>query len=275
MGARILWAVVGGFLVGIFLRSFLPLGLSFVGLLILLATAALFLSLIVQKNVRGLLTVTALLALAGGILRMDAATLLPDVTLEEKLGGDVTLEGFVFDEPDVREASVRIPVRLPSGAGVLVVAPAHTPARYGDRVRAEGGLRTPEAFETGVGREFNYPAYLAKDGIIYELSFAHIEVVGRVSTNPVKSLAISIKQKFLEGLGLALPEPHAGLAGGITVGDKRGLGEELGDVFRIVGLTHIVVLSGYNIMIVMEGLSRLLLWFSAYSAAGQYQWNLG
>src|SRR3989344_4549574 len=263
MGARILWAVVGGFLAGIFLRSFLPLGLSFVGLLILLATATLFLSLIVQKNVRGVIVVAALLSLAGGVLRMGAAALVPDPVLTAQLGEEATLEGFVFDEPDVREASVRIPVRLSSGAGVLVVAPAHTSARYGDRVRAEGALRTLEAFETGVGREFNYPAYLAKDGIGYELSFAHIEVVGRAGTNPIKSLAISIKQKFLEGLGLALPEPHAGLAGGITVGDKRGLGEELGDVFRIVGLTHIVVLSGYNIMIVMEGLSRLLLWFSA------------
>src|SRR3989344_7009817 len=102
MGARILWAVVGGFLAGIFLRSFLPLGLSFVGLLIHLTTAALFLSLIVQKNVRGVLVVAALLSLAGGILRMDAATLLPDPTLETQLGEETVLEGFVFDEPDVR-----------------------------------------------------------------------------------------------------------------------------------------------------------------------------
>lgn len=194
---------------------------------------------------------------------MDSAILAPDPAFVSQLGEKVALEGFVFNEPDVREASVRIPLRLESGMGILVVAPAHADVRYGDRVHAEGILRLPESFETGVGREFNYPAYLARDGISYELAFANVETVGRGAPNPIKSLAIWTKQKFLEGLGRVLPEPHAGLAGGITVGDKRGLGADLSDVFRTVGLIHIVVLSGYNIMIVMEGLSRLLGWFHA------------
>lgn len=263
MGAHILWAVVLGFLGGVFLRSFASLGLSFVGFFILLAVAVLLLSFVSRQGARGAVVAIALLALGGGMLRMDAAVLVPDPALAGKLGEKVVLEGFVFDEPDIREGSVRLSVRLDSGTGVLAVVPAHTNVSYGDVVRVEGVLRLPEGFETGVGRVFNYPAYLAKDGIGYELSFAHVEVVGRGAVNPVKSFAIWVKQKFLEGVGLALPEPQAGLAGGITVGDKRGLGEELSDVFRAVGLTHIIVLSGYNIMIVMEGLSRLLGWFSA------------
>src|SRR3989338_7853383 len=77
------------------------------------------------------------------------------------------------------------------------------------------------------------------------------------SRNPLKAAAIFLKHTYLEGIALALPEPHAGLAGGITAGDKRGLGEDLSEVFRTVGLTHIVVLSGYNIMIVVFGLGWL------------------
>ena len=265
--ARFLWAIVFGFLTGIFLRSFASLGFAFVGFLALLAVATLLTSL-VSRKIEGVVIVIALLALGGGILRMDAAILIPNPALTEKLGEEVTLEGIVFDEPDVREASVRISMRLESGAGVLVIAPAHADVRYGDRVRAAGELRVPEAFETGVGRAFNYPAYLAKDGISYELAFVRdVEVIGRGATNPVKIFAIWVKHTFLEGLGHALPEPYAGLAGGITVGDKRGLGTELAEVFRTVGLIHIVVLSGYNIMIVMEGLSWLLAWFSVHRYA--------
>ncbi|MBI2610698.1 ComEC/Rec2 family competence protein [Candidatus Kaiserbacteria bacterium] len=257
MSTHVLWAIVLGFLAGIFLRSFVPLGVSFVSLLSLSAVAVLILS-ARQRAIRGVFVAVALLACGAGVLRMDAAVLVSDPALASRVGEKVTLEGVVFNEPDAREASVRIPLRLETGTGILVVAPAHAAVRYGDHVRAEGVLRLPSGFETGLGREFNYPAYLAKDGIGYELSFAGVEVVGRGGANPLKTFAIETKRLFLEGLGRALPEPAAGLAGGITAGDKRGLGAELSDVFRTVGLTHIIVLSGYNIMIVVLGLGWLL-----------------
>ncbi|MBI4093936.1 ComEC/Rec2 family competence protein [Candidatus Kaiserbacteria bacterium] len=258
MGPQIFWAIVLGFLAGVFLRSFIALSVSFVLFLSLGGVAVVLISILTRATSHGLLVALSLLALGAGILRMDAATRLPFSEQERALGEEVTLEGIVFNEPDVREASVRVPLRLESGAGVLVVTSAHTNVPYGDRVRAEGMLRFPSGFETGVGREFNYPAYLAKDGIRYELAFANLEVLDRGASNPVKTFAIETKRLFLEGLGRSLPEPAAGLAGGITAGDKRGLGSELSAVFRTVGLTHIVVLSGYNIMIVVLGLGWLL-----------------
>jgi len=245
MSAHILWAIVTGFLAGVFLRSLAPTGLAFVGFIACLAFALIIIAALENKR-RVIVGAIALFALAAGILRMDAAAVVADPALEETLGEKITLEGVVFQEPDVREGNVRLSVRLEQDTGVLAIVPAHSPVSYGDRVRVQGTLRTPESFETGEGREFNYPAFLAKEGISYELSFGEVELLGRGSANPVKSFAIAVKQKFLEGLALALPEPHAGLAGGITVGDKRGLGEDLSDTFRIVGLTHIVVLSGWN-----------------------------
>lgn len=269
MGVHILWGVVIGFLAGVFLRSFTPLGLSFVLFLTLVAIALLLIGISTRRGAQSVIVAAILLACGVGILRMDIAVFAPDPELMKKIGEKVEIEGIVFNEPDVREASVRVPIRLEDGSGVLVVAAAHAAVSYGDVVRAKGTLRLPKAFstsqtgETGEGREFNYPAYLAKEGISFELSFASLEVSGRGAANPLKTAAIYLKHKFLEGLSLGLPEPHAGLAGGITVGDKRGLGDDLADVFRTVGLTHIVVLSGYNIMIVMEALSRSLVWFRA------------
>lgn len=258
MRAAALWTVVLGFLAGIYLRSFASPGISFIWFLSISAVAVLLLSVVTHKSSQSVLVVIALLACGAGILRMGAVVLVSDPVLASRIGEEATIEGDVFSEPDVREASVRIPVRLESGAGILVIAPAHAPVRYGDRVRAEGVLRLPAVFETGEGREFNYPAYLAKEKIGYELAFASVEVIGHGPANPIKTFAIETKRIFLEGLGRVLPEPAAGLAGGITAGDKRGLGAELSEVFRTVGLTHIVVLSGYNIMIVVAGLGWLL-----------------
>ena len=275
MGPNVLWGIVAGFLLGVFARSFIVFGWSAVGYIALLALATLLLTFFDSaKRSAGILCAIALFSCAIGIMRMEWATLPVDATFAAHVGEKVVIEGVVRDEPDVRESNERLSLRaealvvgtttIPVRAGVLIIAPLHSGVVYGDRIRAEGTLRLPEAFETGTGREFNYPAFLAKDGIQYELAFAReIEVIGRGRTNPVKTGAIWIKQTFLEGLGRALPEPQAGLAGGITVGDKRGLGSELSDVFRIVGLVHIVVLSGYNIMIVMYGLSRFLEWLHA------------
>ena len=267
MGGVYLWAVVLGFVVGVFLASILPLGFSAAAFLVLLAVGIVALAYL-DRQPKFLITVVFLAATSLGVARMQLAIVESDPALDALVGEKIVLEGAIFAEPDVREASVRLSLHADSmiyrtephavEAGVLVVAPAHAEVRYGDRIRAEGTLRLPQRFETGEGREFDYPAYLAKDGILYELAFANVEKIGEGWKNPLKAAAIFIKQTYLKGIALALPEPHAGLAGGITAGDKRGLGTELSATFRTVSLTHIIVLSGYNIMIVVLGLGWLL-----------------
>lgn len=273
MGARILWTVVLGFIFGVFVRSLFPLGLAFAGFSVLIAVGTLLLSAIDRSKARSaILVAVALLACACGIARMHTVTYTGDSALTSQLNTKIVIEGIVFAEPDVREDSVRLSVRADAlfakgatttiDAGVLVVAPAHIGILYGDRVRAEGTLELPEAFDTGVGRQFDYPLFLAKDGILYTLSFSQVESLGGNEGNSLKAFALSLKRMYLDGLQRALSEPQAGLAGGITAGDKRGLGAELSETFRTVGLTHIIVLSGYNIMIVIYGISRVLTWFS-------------
>lgn len=267
MKAQVLWALVGGFLLGAGARSFLAFGWWTIGFLIFTAGAVLIGG-FVSRSSRSMtiVAVVFLCTVAAGAARMHAAAFSGDVALDVWVGEKVIIEGVVRDEPDGRENNVRLPVRVTvvastsveSGVKVLVVAPLHTTAKYGDIVRAKGELRLPESFDAGAGREFNYPAFLAKDGIGYELSFAQVEVIGQASRNPLKAAAIWIKQTYLEGLAQALSEPEAGLAGGITAGDRRGLGSELSETFRTVGLIHIVVLSGYNIMVVIQFLEWML-----------------
>jgi predicted membrane metal-binding protein len=72
-------------------------------------------------------------------------------------------------------------------------------------------------------------------------------------------LRIEIKETLRRRASSArLPEPQSGLAGGITVGDKRAMGKDLTQEFRTVSLVHIVVLSGYNITVVINALFRVL-----------------
>ena len=55
-----------------------------------------------------------------------------------------------------------------------------------------------------------------------------------------------------------MPEPEVSLLEGMLLGERGGLSKELLQMFIIVGLIHIVVLSGSNIAIVAEGIFRLL-----------------
>lgn len=280
MAGRALWTIVGGFLIGVFARSLFTIGPVSALFCSLLALAVLLLAWLPGSSralMQGALLVSfALVAMAGGILRMDSSVLTGDMALTAHVGESVTLTGIVMQEPDVREASTRIAVHAdtlitkfekPSvSAGVLVVAPAHVDVEYGDRVLAYGDLRLPEAFDTGAGRQFDYPEYLAAQGIGYQLAFAQVErqfvPEGKESNvgNPLKALAIRAKGAYVRGLGAALPEPEAGLASGITVGDKRSIGSELSLDFQRVSLIHMVVLSGYNITVVINAVAKGLAW---------------
>ena len=268
--SNILIAIVCGLLIGVFARSSISLGVSVAAFTALLSGALAVLALPRRSHTLMLASVF-LFSLGIGIIRMHSAFIPPSEELSGRLGETVMLEGVVFQEPDVRESSTRISLRadilyrspriedsesIGVHAGVLVIAPAHAEIAYGDRIRASGTLHKPESFDTGSGRAFDYPGYLAKDGILYELAFAQVEIAGEGERNVFKSAAISAKLKYLAGIRNVLPEPHAGLAGGITVGDKRSIGEQLSEKFRTTGLSHIIVLSGYNISIVMDAAAR-------------------
>jgi competence protein ComEC len=87
-----------------------------------------------------------------------------------------------------------------------------------------------------------------------------VTTAGVNTGNVVQSSAIAVKQTFLDGLHHVLPEPEAGLAGGITVGDKRSIGPALTADFQKVSLTQILVLSGYNITVVANFFAHVLSW---------------
>jgi len=263
-----LWAVVAGFLVGVFARSFFPLGISFAVWTALLAVASVF---FVRTTKGAIVVALVLLAFSGGIIRMNAAVMTGDQNVTAHIGENATLEGVVVQEPDVRDSGTLISIAADTlitkyeknsiHAGILVQAPPHASVGYGDRVRAFGTLQLPESFDTGEGRQFEYPEYLAVQGMSYQLMRAQVETAdGDWSGNPLKAFAIGVKELYLRGEEATLPEPEAGLAGGITVGDKRSIGPELSADFQRVSLIHMVVLSGYNITVVINAVARMLMW---------------
>jgi len=197
--------------------------------------------------------------LGAGRVMLVSVSLPPEFATH--LEREIQLQGTIVSEPDIRETSQRITIKVEEEGvhtKILAVAPLYPLVTYGSKVIVHGTLVRPEPFQTDTGRTFRYDQFLAKDGVFALVESASIETIaqGQGIETRVMGVLLTAKRAFQEGLARALPEPGASLASGLITGGKQGLGTKLLDAFIVAGLVHIVVLSGYNVMIVAEAVLR-------------------
>ncbi len=258
---NILIAIVAGFSAGVFIRSVYVVGLATEMFLLFVSCVLLIGAYTFHRKIY-VVSAIFFLCVAGGIVRTSLVDTPPPEPFFAQVGQRVAYYGVVRDV-DVRDAHERITISIEeSGVStrVLAITDRYTLVPVGARVRVYGTLEIPKSFESDGGRTFRYDAYLAKDGIRFLLNYAVLEVNSPAPWYSIMARLSEVKRIFTEGLNTVLPEPYASLAGGITVGGKQGLGTSLVDAFTVVGLVHIVVLSGYNVMViadaVMAGFTR-------------------
>lgn len=79
-------------------------------------------------------------------------------------------------------------------------------------------------------------------------------------------VALMVRDWFADAIRRAIPEPESSLGVGYLVGQKSALPETLEQQLQTVGLTHVVVASGYNLTILVAFARRALARFSKYLA---------
>ncbi len=67
----------------------------------------------------------------------------------------------------------------------------------------------------------------------------------------------SFRRSFVAGMQTALPEPAASFGLGLVIGQRNTLPHAVTQAFLMVGLTHIIAVSGYNLTILLNGAKRL------------------
>jgi competence protein ComEC len=72
------------------------------------------------------------------------------------------------------------------------------------------------------------------------------------------SVLYSFKHHFDISIERLLPQPDASMLEGILLGERRGLPAAVTQALVIAGLIHIVILSGYSMSVVSEGVVRSL-----------------
>jgi competence protein ComEC len=167
----------------------------------------------------------------------------------------VTVTGVVTDEPDIRDyyTNLRLQaetlqqgdVRRPVTGLVLVRTARYPIYRYGDRLAVTGRLETPPVFDS-----FSYKDYLARFGIHTMLRRAAIEQTGAGQGHPFWATMYTFKERAAATINQILPEPQASLLNGILLGIETGIPRKLYENFNLTGTSHIIVISGSNIVII-------------------------
>jgi len=180
--------------------------------------------------------------------------------LDSYLGKTFSGKGIVVDEPAEKSFYTQVIIKLEDVKGKQRIL-LHSPSshfKYGDELSVKGKLSYPKDFKTDAGHIFHYQEYLAKDNIFYVIASPKITLISKHKGNSVKAFLFNIKDSFISHIQSILPRPESSLMSGMLIAGKQGLGKDLEDKFKQVGLIHIVVLSGYNVTIVAESLINSL-----------------
>ena len=202
----------------------------------------------------------ALVVFGFGALRQQFVPQSSNIAQYNDYNGTVT--GLVLEEPVMSDDHIQLRLEAESmfvngitvetSGLVMVKGSSSTSVAYGDRVRITGRLATPESWDT-----FSYADYLGRQGVFAIMRNAAIEVISSGHGSWLVSGLYNFKHAVHRQINRALPEPQAGLLAGIVLGNEAGISSELEDDFRRVGATHIIAISGFNMVVISAIVIRM------------------
>ncbi len=228
----------------------------------IMALAAMFFVALITlgwKNPRAILAAFALFAAILGALRFQASFRQNDLAqfYNQKISGS----GVIAEEPDTRSdkvyltlASVEIDYQKLSSK-ILATVPLFPQYEYGQKLNFSAKLQEPKQFP-----DFNYKNYLSRFGIDAVIYYPEVSAAEGSFGNGLKLYILKFKQHFIDNLNRTLPEPQASFMGGLLLGAKRAIPQNILDQFSLTGTSHIIAVSGYNITIIVAGITSVLAW---------------
>jgi len=273
--------IIFGFFIGVFVNSFLNLDFWFTLFLLSLATIFILLRYSEYRSKIFLILIIPLFLIGAsfGILRYEIRDL-RNTALNNLINQKISFEGIVAEEPQETENYIKIIVKISKTANanipitllsqnqekILIYSHLYPKFNYGNKILITGKLQKPQkfSFKRADRQEndeknnlFDWPAYLAKDNIYYQMFYPKIEFVSAHNGSFIKEKLFAFKNSFVQNLEKVIPHPASSLITGIVIGEKQSLPKNLKDNLIKTGLIHIVVLSGYNITIIASAIMNI------------------
>lgn len=136
-----------------------------------------------------------------------------------------------------------------AAGSVQFVSPKHVVAKGQMKVKGFGELSVYRNDRLWVSGKL----YPTRGGSQASISYAEIKRIGGNQT-----LIDEFRRRFSAGIQTALPEPLASFGLGLLVGQRNTLPDDITQSLKMVGLTHIIAVSGYNLTILLNAARRLM-----------------
>ncbi len=178
--------------------------------------------------------------------------------------GEGVFVGTIVKEPEIKDNGQRLTVETGNNK-ILVSTGIYPEYFYGDVLKIKGKTQEPLTFE-----DFDYKKFLAKEGIYAVMYWPEIEIIERGRGNPVIRAILNFKVKTIKKIEKIMPFPEVSLLEGIIFGNRQIFSKDLKEALSITGTSHIVAVSGMNIVIISEILMYVLIFLGMWR--GQAFW---
>ena len=168
-------------------------------------------------------------------------------------GASLSARAYLLERPRFARFGSSAEVQLVSGrargAHVLARVPASLRWPYAVAPGAEldlaGLLERPKK---SAGDSFDYPAYLRRRGIRFELALERLQATG-ARRGGLTGVVDSLRLRAERGLAAGLSKRNGDLLSGMVLGEDQRIGDDVKDDFRRSGLAHLLAVSGQNVML--------------------------
>ena len=246
------------FIGGIFFSSFLNFQIAiFIGLFIFLISAILGLSAILMQK-RAIFFIYPLVFLLG-FFYLQFYNFYQENHSSNYLNGteQSQVSAIISDLPIFNNNNVSFQVQLLApfqGKALIKTRSYTTDFHYGDKILISGKFEQPQAYE-----DFDYRAYLAKDNVYSVIYYPEIKILAHHQGSWLKENLYRLKLSFQKQIDKIFSEPESGFLAGLLLGEKRTMDKDLQLALQRSGTTHLIALSGYNITIIIQAVSFLLI----------------
>ena len=202
-------------------------------------------------------------ALLLGLARAEASQTGP-VASEALAGREVVAEGRIADDPERTGTRVRFEFQVSrvlfdgqsrevSERWLVYADPTDGLAagreapffRYGDAVTVRGAPQEPQPIDG-----FDYPAYLAAQGITATMFAQKAEVTGEGGA-AWRTAIYAARGRLADSIERAMPFPESAVGTAMLLGKREFLTTEMTDKFRGTGAAHLLAISGLHVGVLM------------------------
>ncbi|MGH2958137.1 MAG: ComEC/Rec2 family competence protein [Solirubrobacterales bacterium] len=184
----------------------------------------------------------------------------------------VELRGDIVQRPRVTPtgSTFRVRARAPGGSRQMIEVRGYNPApqglRIGDEVIARGSLREVSVRGARTPEAASYARFLLRNGVRRRLQAKSIVATGNSRAGPT-GVIDEIRNRADSALATGLKPEPAALLRGMVLGGDAGLPESTAEDFRVAGLSHILAVSGQNVLLIVILVQAILI------AMGAPRWS--